>query len=134
MSRGQTANKPRQAATPAKGPVKGQEKRMASKAAVKLKEKAKEAKAEVPEKDKDAPDTPDTPLPLLDNNSASVLITIQNLTVNNPTTDLVAGVPVTLNYARYVNVKNLTINKYFNFFLCGDIPRRFVEYRETFKK
>ncbi len=71
MSRGQTANKPRQAATPAKGPAKGQEKRMASKAAVKLKEKAKEAKVEVPEKD-NAPETPDTPLPLLDLNDAAV--------------------------------------------------------------
>src|SRR5712691_6864991 len=93
MSRGQAAKKSRPAPAPSKGPAKGaakgkvQEKRMAAlkaatataafkataalKAATATKAKAKEQEAP-PEKDKEAPETPDSPLPLLDLSDAAV--------------------------------------------------------------
>ncbi len=98
MSRGQTAKKPKPAARPAKGPVKAaakpatkaaakvavkapakapvkseEKERMASKVAA-IKPKGKEVKPETaapPEKDV-TPETPDTPLPLLDLSDAAV--------------------------------------------------------------
>jgi RNA polymerase primary sigma factor len=68
MKSGQTAKKSRTAAPPPKGQdnKKGQEKSMASKA------KAKAEQTEAAPAEKDAPETPDTPLPLLDLSDAAV--------------------------------------------------------------
>jgi RNA polymerase primary sigma factor len=68
MKKGRTATKPK--AAPPQRPAPSQEKRMATKSAAKIKVKGKEQEAAPAEKE--TPETPDSPLPLLDLSDAAV--------------------------------------------------------------